>query len=171
MSIFSNKKDLNYHPKVLIIDVDEANAKLIAEILESENYRVQITLNGQKALVDAQQHQPDLIILDSMIPDHNGFNVAQTLKNTPKTKNVPIIITTNLDSYSTKQDFNNNADEVLIKPVNPIELLTRINTMFKLKVYRDQLEIRKDIEFNFTNEDGIEKPNQLTMTRGITFYS
>lgn len=49
MSTLSNRKDLNYHPKVLIIDIDETNAKLIAEILESENYRVQITINCQKS--------------------------------------------------------------------------------------------------------------------------
>lgn len=162
MSTLGNRKDLNYHPKVLIIDIDETNAKLIAEILESENYRVQITINCKKALVHAQQHQPDLIILDSMMPNYNGLKVAQILKNTPETKNIPIIITTDLDSYNTKQDFNNNTDEILIKPVNPIELLTRVNTMFKLKIYRDQLEIRKNIECNFTNEDGIVKTKSIS---------
>ena len=162
MSTLGNRKDLNYHPKVLIIDIDETNAKLIAEILESENYRVQITINCKKALVHAQQHQPDLIILDSMMPNYNGLKVAQILKNTPETKNIPIIITTDLDSYNTKQDFNNNTDEILIKPVNPIELLTRVNTMFKLKIYRDQLEIRKNIECNFTNEDGIGKTKSIS---------
>ena len=48
MSTLSNRKDLNYHPKVLIIDIDATNAKLIAEILESENYRVQISINYKK---------------------------------------------------------------------------------------------------------------------------
>ncbi|MEZ5599584.1 MAG: response regulator [Candidatus Competibacteraceae bacterium] len=75
------QKDLNYHPKVLIIDIDATNAKLIAEILgESENYRVQISINYQKALAHAQQYQPDLIILDSMIPNYNGLKEAQILK-------------------------------------------------------------------------------------------
>jgi PAS domain S-box-containing protein len=84
-------------PKVLIIDDDSTSAELIRVILEAEGYEVIKTQSGREGVRLAETEQPDLIILDLIMPEVSGFNVAYQLKQQPKTRKTPIIILTSMD--------------------------------------------------------------------------
>ncbi len=84
-------------PTILVIDDDKAATDLIQVILENEGYRVLKTYEGRAGVEVATRERPDLIILDLIMPETSGFNVAHQLKQIPATRNIPIIILTSMD--------------------------------------------------------------------------
>jgi len=88
---------MNQHPKVLVIDDDKTASDLMELILESEGYEVLKCFNGRDGLRVTEEKQPDLIILDLIMPEISGFNVAYQLKQNPSTRGIPIIILTSMD--------------------------------------------------------------------------
>jgi len=131
-------------PKILIVDDDRLNVKLLSAKLPAEQYDVIPAFSGEEALLLVRKENPDLILLDIMMPGIDGYEVSQRLKTDPATENIPIILVTALDNPADKiRGLEAGADEFLNKPVNDIELLTRINSLLRLKHYREQLLIRK----------------------------
>jgi len=126
--------------RILVVDDDPLNVKLLSAKLPADQFEVIPAFGGEEALNRALHENPDLILLDIMMPDIDGYEVSHRLKTNSATEGIPIILVTALDGSDDKiRGFEAGADEFLNKPVNDIELLTRINSLLRLKRYREQL--------------------------------
>ena len=133
--------------RILIVDDDPKNTKLMCGLLARDDYELATAADGQAALARVDAHPPDIILLDVMMPGMDGYEVTRRLKARPATRAIPIILVTALDSPADRaQGLEAGAEEFLTKPVNPLEIEARIQSMLKLKRYRDQLAIRSHSE-------------------------
>lgn len=131
---------LRQKKSILIADDKPGNVKLLAAILRPEGYRISSANCGSEALEAVAQNEPDLILLDVVMPDMDGYEVAKKLKSDPTTKNIPIIMVTGLsDRNSRLIGLNAGAEEFLLKPVDSAELRMRVKNMLRLKEYSDFL--------------------------------
>ncbi len=123
------------HPKVLIIDDDKTAAELIQVILEAEGYEVIKTMNGKEGVRLAGSEAPDLIILDLIMPDISGFNVAYQLKQQVSTRNTPIIILTSMEvDEDTKEQMAGFISTIMSKSrFTKKDLLREINSIEKMR--------------------------------------
>jgi signal transduction histidine kinase len=125
---------------ILVVDDEKINVTLFSAQLNSADYATLSANSGQEALKLARERQPDLILLDVMMPDMDGFEVASQLKNSDATRNIPIIMVTALDDHeSMLKGLQCGAEEFLTKPVLTTELLLRVRNLLKLKKYQDLL--------------------------------
>lgn len=126
-------------PRILIVDDDARNVRLLAAMLHADRYATLSAGNGREALDHAAEHLPDLILLDVMMPDMNGFEVIEKLKSDPATQRIPIIMVTALDDRESRlYALQAGADEFITKPVDRIELTVRIKNLLALRRYRQQ---------------------------------
>lgn len=118
---------------VLIVEDEPLNISVVAEILESQ-YELLIATHGEKALqIVFSEIQPDLILLDIVMPGMSGFEVIQSIKNNPKTAHIPIIfLTSKQDNESIVKGFNLGAVDYISKPFQREELLVRIKNTLQL---------------------------------------
>lgn len=134
-------KGLNRKEKILIVDDDPRDVRLLAARLPRKDYQTICAYGGISALKVAQEEAPDLILLDVMLPDINGYEVTKRLKNEPSTRNIPIILLTALNGPEEKtKGLKAGADDFLNKPVHFAELLTRVRSFLRLKEYREKIE-------------------------------
>ncbi len=130
---------------ILVVDDTPKNIQLVANILGKSNlYTILFAFNGGDALKRVQENDIALILLDIMMPDMDGFEVATILKSDPKYMDIPIIfITAFTDSESIKKGFDCGAEDYITKPFNPPELISRVGTHTKLyrakKILEEQL--------------------------------
>ena len=118
--------------KILVIDDDSAINELIKINLELAYYKVICALDGSRGYALAKQELPDLIILDVMMPEIDGYTVAKRIRENPSTKDIPIIMLTALNMLQNKvQGFNIGADDYLVKPFEMEELLVRVKALLK----------------------------------------
>ena len=118
--------------KILVIDDDIAINELIKVNLELSFYNVITAFEGNKGYALAKQEQPDLIVLDVMMPEVDGYTVAKRIRENPSTKDIPIIMLTALNMLQNKvQGFNIGVDDYLCKPFEMEELLVRIKALLK----------------------------------------
>ncbi len=118
--------------KILIIDDDYAINELIKINLELKLYKVVTAFDGNKGYALAKQEQPDLIILDVMMPEVDGYTVAKRIRENEETKDIPILMLTALNMLQNKvQGFNIGVDDYLVKPFEMEELLVRIKALLK----------------------------------------
>ncbi|MBU0506025.1 MAG: HD domain-containing phosphohydrolase [bacterium] len=135
-------------PKVLIVDDNETNVELICMHLKPLNYQIHKAYDGDQALQMVAKDEPDLILLDLMMPRISGYEVCQRLKSDPKTALIPIIIITALRELDDKiKAMDLGADDFLIKPFNKIELLTRIRSLLRMKQLYDELDHSESVVF------------------------
>lgn len=133
----------HHRPRILIVDDDPLNVKLTTAKLPAGRFEVITAGNGREAVEKTLQEHPELILLDVMMPGMDGYEVSHWLKENPATMHIPIILVTALDGTEDRiRGFEAGADEFLNKPVNETELLARINSLLRLKHYRDQLYTR-----------------------------
>lgn len=131
------EKEHNLNSKVLLVDDEPSALTTLEAILSGDGYQLEYAQSGSIALEKAEQHLPDLILLDVMMPGMNGFEVCRRLRSTPKLAEVPIIILTALDDRSSRlQGIEAGADDFLIKPVDRQELRLRVRTILRLDRYR-----------------------------------
>jgi two-component system, cell cycle response regulator len=152
---------MNNKPKVLIVDDEPLNLKLIAGILGLEQYELILADGGRKALEKALTETPDLILLDIMMPDMDGYEVLRRLKDDSQLRDIPVVLITALDGTENKiKGLEAGADEFINKPVNQAELLARVNSLIRLKQYQDQLKTQTQIMNSFTRETAEKKVSQ-----------
>ncbi len=148
---------------VLIIDDIESNVKVLKAKLEKEYYTVLSALNGKEGLRIAKESQPDLILLDVMMPEMDGFEVCEHLKSNFSTENIPIIFITALDDMESRiRGLNYGVEDFLSKPINDIALFARIKSLSRLKMFSDELSIRSSVSKHIdSNSDLLSVKNDI----------
>lgn len=127
-------------PKILVVDDEERNVQLLEDILHSNGYATLSARSGREALALAAEKKPDLIILDAMMPDIDGFEAVTRLKAYPVTRPVPVIMVTALNDRESKlRALNAGVEEFLTKPVDVADLTVRVRNLLRLKEYGDFL--------------------------------
>jgi DNA-binding response OmpR family regulator len=118
--------------KVLLVDDDVEFCEATKLILESKDYEVAMAHNGKEGLERIRVEPPDLVILDVMMPEMNGYDVCVVLKADPKLKRIPVILLTAVGqamfqtTYSQQMGLMTEADDYISKPVEPDELVRRV---------------------------------------------
>jgi len=127
-------------PRILIIDDYPENIEVMGEHLAG-GYEVQFALSGQDGLERVSKSQPDLILLDMMMPGMDGFEVCRQLRQDPYTREIPVIfVTAHNDSETESRALAAGAVDFIHKPVNPPVLRARVDTHIKLKMRLDELK-------------------------------
>lgn len=130
--------------RVLIVDDVPRNIDLLKDIL-SERYQVQIAKSGKVALDIIERTMPDIILLDIMMPDMNGFEVCEKVKANPKTADIPVIFLTAVtDAQHEQKGFDLGCVDFITKPITPLTTLSRVAT--HLKLAEDNLRNKRIIE-------------------------
>jgi putative two-component system response regulator len=127
--------------RVLVVDDDEGIAALLKRLLSKEGYEVDIAKSGETALSMMTTYVPDVVMLDVVLPDVDGFALCKRLKSEAATRLTPVVMITGLSDRETRiEGAEVGADEFLTKPVDPRELLARIRSLVRLKRYTDDLD-------------------------------
>src|ERR1051325_5607897 len=141
--------------RVLVVDDVPANVKLMEALLSAEYFDVVTALSGREALALCERAECDIVLLDVMMPDMDGFEVCRRLKANPSTHHLPVIIVTALDQASDRvKGLEAGADDFLTKPVSDIALVARVRSLVRLKMMTDELRMRAVT----SREIGIENP-------------
>jgi signal transduction histidine kinase len=126
---------------VLIIDDEPLAREGLQALLGGEGYQLVLAVNGQEGLAKTAELSPDVILLDVMMPDMDGYEVCMQLRSNPQSRHIPIIMLTALsDKESLVRGLDAGADEFLSKPVTGLELRARVRSMLRIKKQHDELE-------------------------------
>ncbi|MGQ0522524.1 MAG: response regulator, partial [Betaproteobacteria bacterium] len=144
--------------KILVVDDNAKNVKLLAELLKAERYGVLTAESGEEALRLVAAEKPDLLLLDVMMPGMNGYEVCQTLRADRTNGILPVVMVTALDPTQERiKGLEAGADDFLTKPVNQPELLARVRSLLRIKALYDEVERQKAelAEWNRTLEERV----------------
>ncbi len=127
---------------VLVVDDNPQNLELLMEYLHDvDGVGTASAVDGVDALEKVADSPPDLILLDIMMPRMSGFEVCRKLKSDPGTRDIPIIMVTALNELGDiERGVESGTDDFLSKPINRLELITRVKTLLKLRHLKDELE-------------------------------
>jgi two-component system cell cycle response regulator len=140
--------------RILVVDDIPANVKLLEARLLAEYFDVLTADNGPKALAICDSTQVDLILLDIMMPDMDGFEVCERLKANPRTSHIPVVMVTALDQPADRvRGLKAGADDFLTKPVNDLQLISRVKSLLRLKTLSDELRMRAETAREFGIDD------------------
>ena len=129
---------------VLIVDDNPLNLQVLGNTLRKNGYKLAAAKSGPEALDILQKKLPDLILLDIMMPEMDGYEVCKKLKEDENTKKIPVIfLTAKTDTDSIVRGFEAGSVDYGVKPFNPAELLARVKTQIKLKQAFDEIRILK----------------------------
>jgi adenylate cyclase len=154
---------LNRAGKILVVDDTPQNIKVLDAILSPRGYRVATARSGPEALQKVQEEAPDLVLLDILMPEMSGYEVAQRLRADPSTQFLPIVMVTALGAQEEKvKAIDAGADDFLTKPVNQLELLARVKSLLRIKTYHDtiQSQAAQLAEWNRTLEERVRQQVQ-----------
>ncbi len=131
---------------ILIVDDTQTNIDILLDLLC--DYDVAVAIDGKTAIEVTTHESPDLILLDIMMPEMDGFEVCKILKSKSETKDIPVIfITAKTDEDSIERAYDVGGIDYVIKPFKPRELLARVKTQLKLK------ELLEDLEFIASHDE------------------
>ena len=129
------------YPSILIIDDDPDNFDVIETLLDNEDYQLHYAASGQQAIKSLDVFQPDIILLDVMMPGMDGIEVCQRIKAMPQWEAVPIIMVTALTGKKDlAQCLSSGADDFISKPIDRSELTARVRSMLRIRQQYQQLE-------------------------------
>jgi len=160
MSVINNNNEpLNAQPVILAVDDNPRNLQLISSLLSSNNYKVVVANSGENALKYMALKEPDLLLLDVMMPGLSGYEVCEQIKLNPRWKDLPIIfLTAKSDLNDIVTGFKLGAVDYITKPFKGEEVLARVQTHIELKKAKNQL-IYKNTELQRL-ADALEESNK-----------
>jgi putative two-component system response regulator len=130
---------------ILVVDDDQDSREYLALCFSHLNYKVIQAINGSQALALAKSAQPDVIILDVVMPDLDGYQVCRHLKDDDRTAHIPVVLITVLRKLEDEiRGFEAGAHDYISKPYNRAELSARITAALRVKRLQDQLRHRND---------------------------
>jgi len=130
--------------RVLVVDDILSNVKLLEAKLSAEYFEVVTAYSGVEALAKIEEQQPDIVLLDVMMPGMDGFEVCRRIKTNPKTAHVPVVMVTALDQATDRvAGLDAGADDFLTKPVDDAALFARVRSLVRLKMMTDELRMRE----------------------------
>lgn len=137
-------------PRVCIVDDNRIDRRMLTKLLQPAQYDLCFAESGEDLLSHLDELNPDVILLDVIMPGMNGFEVCQHLKNDPQWQHVPIVLVSALDGRKDIiRGLDAGADEFLSKPVNGLELRARVRSMLRIKKQYDELQtalrVREDL--------------------------
>jgi DNA-binding response OmpR family regulator len=116
--------------KVLVVDDDPDIRELIAFKLRQQDFEVHLAADGEEALVVLRDEQPQLALLDVMMPKRSGLEVLQALRDDPETQSLPVImLTAKAQEADVERGFDLGADDYIVKPFSPRELMSRVRAV------------------------------------------
>src|SRR4051812_33069242 len=131
--------------RVLVVDDILSNVKLLEAKLTAEYFEVASAYNGLEALAKIEEQQPDIVLLDVMMPGMDGFEVCSRIKHNPKTAHLPVVMVTALDQPADRvAGLESGADDFLTKPVDDTALFARVRSLVRLKMMTDELRMREE---------------------------
>lgn len=149
---------------VLVVDDIEANRRLLQAKLEAKYYTVFMAADGAHAIESAQRHQPDIILLDVMMPGMDGYEVCRRLKANLATRHIPVVMLTALtDRDDRLRGLEAGADDFLSKPVNDFGLFARLEALMRYNMVANELRTRDavgshDAYLSDFEQETLEKP-------------
>lgn len=153
---------------ILIVDDTPENLQLMSEVLK-DNYKIKVANSGEKALKIAKGERiPDLILLDIMMPDLDGYEVCRRLKVHPSTCDIPVIfVTGKADETDEKKGFDIGAVDYITKPISVPILISRVNTHLQLKSVRDFLKDQNA----FLETEVESRTNEIRAIQDVTIFA
>lgn len=119
-------------PRVLIVEDEEAQAEVLRYNFDREGFDPVVAGDGDEALLAVEEQQPDLVLLDWMLPGMSGINVCQRLRSRNETRGIPIImLTARGEEFDRVRGLDNGADDYITKPFSPIELIARVRAVLR----------------------------------------
>ncbi|MGE5307075.1 MAG: adenylate/guanylate cyclase domain-containing protein [Alphaproteobacteria bacterium] len=132
---------MNIPAKILVVDDTPKNVKLLADLLAVKGYSVVTAASGSEALTRLQSDQPDLILLDVVMPEMSGYEVCRKIRENPATVALPVVMVTALDPSEERiKGIEAGADDFLTKPINQPELLARVRSLLRVKELYDKVQ-------------------------------
>lgn len=136
----------NEKARILIVDDTPKNIQVLGTILKIKNYQINVAQNGLQALEVVQKIRPDLILLDVMMPELDGFETCKRLKASEDTRDIPVIfLTAKVEQEDIINGFKLGAVDYVTKPFNQTELLARVDTHIQLQKAREELQNQNEI--------------------------
>ncbi len=131
--------------RVLVVDDVSFNVKLLQTKLEQEYYEVFVAADGKEAIEKTREIQPDIILMDGMMPEMDGFEATTIIKSDPSISHIPVIMVTALNAQEDKvRGLASGADDFLTKPINDQALMARLKSLLRLKFMTDELRLRNE---------------------------
>jgi len=167
---------------ILVVDDLEQNVKLLEAKLLSEYYTVVTANNGKKALEALEQNKIDLVLLDVMMPEMDGFEACSKIKSNPETTHIPIVMVTALSDIEDRvKGLEAGADEFLTKPINDTALFARVKSLTRMKTVIDELKLRNktsaelggnviELKDNFTDNKILVLDDDIIQAKNIKSY-
>lgn len=129
--------------RVIVVDDIQQNVKLLEAKLTSEYYTVLPTYSGKEVLEKIKDFSPDIVLLDVMMPEMDGFEVCKRLKEDPETAHIPVIMVTALSEITDRvKGLQSGANDFLTKPIDEIHLFARVKSLIRMKLMLDELRMR-----------------------------
>ena len=147
------------HGSLLVVDDTEENRDVLARRLESQGYTVTVAVNGRQALEILQVNEFDLVLLDIMMPEVNGYEVLQRVKADPRLKHIPVIMISALSELdSVARCIELGAEDYLPKPFNGTLLKARIGSCLEKKRAHDsERKLFQELQLNYEKLQALEK--------------
>lgn len=131
---------------VLVVDDLEANGRLMQRLLSRDGYRIRIARDGEEALSAVADEQPDVVLMDVLMPKLDGFEACRRIKDNPATRLIPVVMVTALaDTNSRIKGLEVGADDFISKPFSEPELRARVRSLLRIKQYTDELDSAESV--------------------------
>jgi two-component system cell cycle response regulator len=157
--------------RVLVVDDVEVNVRLLEAKLSSEYFTVLTASSGAEALALARRERPDIILLDVMMPEMDGFETCQRLKADPVTAEIPVVMVTALSEVADRvRGLQAGADDFLTKPVNDVALFARVRSLVRLKRMMEEWHLREEVYGRFDTVISDERRREDTSPARIVLW-